>query len=54
MTIPNEKNEVGRQNIQITSADFEKIKHKFGTFFVHFYSYLGKSEKNKVKMLLHL
>ena len=26
MTIPNEKNEVGRQNIRITSNDFEKIK----------------------------
>ena len=26
MTIPNEKNEIGRQNIQITSNDFEKIK----------------------------
>ena len=28
MTIPNEKNEIGRQNIQITSDDFEKIKRE--------------------------
>ena len=28
MTIPNEKNEIGRQNVQITSADFEKIKRE--------------------------
>ena len=28
MTIPEEKNEIGRQNVQITSDDFEKIKRE--------------------------
>ena len=28
MTIPDERNEIGRQNVQITSADFEKIKRE--------------------------
>ena len=28
MTIPDERNEIGRQNVQITNADFEKIKRE--------------------------
>ena len=40
MTIPNEKNEVGKQNIQITSDDFEKIKGWgiWGNFYSHRFS----------------